>query len=278
MMRACVIGWPIAHSRSPLIHNYWLKRHGIGGEYTRQPVGPDDLKRFITALPENGYVGCNVTLPYKEAVFDLVTPADEATRALHAVNTVFLREGRLWGTNTDGEGFLANIKSAEPSWSPAGNSVIILGAGGSARAIVAELIAEKIGCITVVNRSIPRIAQIQEDFGTDIKGLAWESLTANLTSCDLLVNSTSLGMTGQPPLTVDLSALPSTALVADIVYTPLETDFLKQARARGHRVIPGLGMLLHQAVRGFELWFGVRPAVTPELYDLVAADIAGTRP
>ena len=271
--KAGVIGWPIAHSRSPLIHGYWLKRYGIDGEYTRIPVRPEDVDAFFASMAANGYAGCNVTLPHKEAAFRAVTVADAATRRLGSVNTVFLRDGRLMGTSTDGEGFIASVTAAFPGWSIAGSKAALLGAGGSARAIAGALLDKGATEIAIINRTLARAAAIRSDFGSRIIPLSWEDAGKALAGADLLVNTTSLGMKGDEPLSLDLAALPQRAVVSDIVYTPLETAFLKAARSRGHRIVPGLGMLLHQAVRGFELWFGTRPEVTQELHDLVAADI-----
>ncbi len=271
--RACVIGWPISHSRSPLIHGYWLKRYDIDGAYERVPVKPEDVPGFFATLRASGFMGCNVTLPHKEAAFRAVRIADEATLRLGAVNTVFEREGALWGTNTDGEGFVASVASGHPGWTAKDKTAVILGAGGATRAIVGALADRGARRILIANRTRARAEEVQRDFGPHIEPHDWAQVPQILEGADLLVNTTSLGMTGQPPLAIDLASLPKTAVVTDIVYTPLLTDFLKRAQARGHRIVPGLGMLLHQAVRGFELWFGVRPEVTNELHDIVAADI-----
>lgn len=271
--KACVIGWPISHSRSPIIHGYWLERYGIDGSYERIAVPPDELPEFLGRLGEKGFAGCNVTLPHKEATFRAVRSADEATTRLGVVNTVFQRDGELWGTSTDGEGFLANLKAHSPGWQAENRTSVILGAGGASRAIVGALLDAGSRRLIVVNRTRARAEELRRDFGARIEPCDWEDAEKLLTEADLLVNTTSLGMTGQPPLGLDLETLPRSALVTDIIYAPLETDLLKRARARGNEVVPGLGMLLHQAVRGFELWFGLRPEVTPELHDLVARDI-----
>ncbi|WP_119390531.1 shikimate dehydrogenase [Taklimakanibacter lacteus] len=271
--KACVIGWPISHSRSPIIHGYWLKRYGIEGSYERLPVKPEDLSGFLARLRGNGFVGCNVTLPHKEAAFRVVRTADAATKKLGVVNTVFERDGELWGTSTDGEGFIASLRNDLPDWQVKGRTVVILGAGGATRAIVGALVDEGAERILIANRTHARAEELQRDFGPRIEPRDWTEAPRLLGAADLLVNTTSLGMTAQPPLDIDLAHLPASAVVTDIVYTPLETDLLKRAKARGNPTVPGLGMLLHQAVRGFELWFGTRPQVTPELYDLVAADI-----
>jgi shikimate dehydrogenase len=271
--KAGVIGWPIAHSRSPLIHGYWLKRYRIDGEYTRIPVKPEDADQFFASLAANGYAGCNVTLPHKEAAFRAVTVADAATKRLGSVNTVYLRDGRLMGTSTDGEGFLASLSAALPGWSIAGSKAVLLGAGGSARAIAGALLDQGAEKIVLINRTLSRAEAIRKDFGDRIVPVAWEKGGDALAGARLLVNTTSLGLKGAEPLEFDIAHLPRDAVVSDIVYMPLETAFLKAARSRGHSVVLGLGMLLHQAVRGFELWFDKKPEVTQELYDLVAADI-----
>ena len=274
MIRACVIGWPISHSRSPIIHGYWLRKHRIDGSYTRLPVEPEKLGDFIATLSQQGLSGCNVTLPHKESVYGLVTIADEATRKLGAVNTVYQRDGATLGINTDGEGFLNSLKSGAPSFSIRNGRAVVLGAGGAALAIVNALLNEGAEDVVVVNRSLEKAEALRTRFGNKVKPANWESRAGVLSEAELLVNTTSLGMTGQPDLDIDLSRLPASAVVTDIVYTPLRTKLLDDAAARGHVVVEGLGMLLHQAVRGFELWFGVRPEVTAELHDLVATDIA----
>ena len=273
--RACVIGWPVAHSRSPLIHGYWLKHYGIEGSYTRQSVPPEGLADFIGQLSSLGFVGCNVTLPHKEAVYRLVETSDPTTRRIEAVNTVTMQEGRLIGLNTDACGFVAHLRSVLPDWSGKGAEVLVLGAGGAARAIVAGLLGEGVNCILISNRTAARGRALAEHFGPKVTAVDWAAIPQQLTRCDLLVNTTLLGMAGQPALDIDLAGLAPGAAVADIVYVPLQTDLLGQARARGHRVVDGLGMLLHQAVPGFELWFGARPEVTPELRALVEADLGG---
>lgn len=273
MKKACVIGWPIAHSRSPLIHGYWLKRYGIDGEYSRMPVEPQILAVFIASLAGRGFEGCNVTIPHKEACFALVIPADEATRRLGVVNTVYHRHGQLFGTSTDGEGFLASLQSSAPHYQPSSAPVMILGAGGSATAIAGALLDAGVCELRIANRTLERAEQLKKHFGSRIKPVGWYNAADQLAECALLVNTTSLGMHGQPPLEIALDRLPQEAVVTDIVYVPLETELVRRARARGYTAVGGLGMLLHQAVRGFELWFGVRPEVTRELHDLVAADV-----
>ena len=272
--RACVIGWPVAHSRSPLIHGYWLKLYGIDGSYGREAVAPEDLAGFIERLSSLGYVGCNVTLPHKEAVYGLVEVQDLTTRRIEAVNTVYVEGGRLLGFNSDAYGFVASLRSVLPDWQASGTSVLVLGAGGAARAIIAGLLAEGVSHVTIANRTEARGRALARHFGNNVSAVAWASIPERLPDCHLVVNTTLLGMAGQPPLEIDLDGLPPGAAVADIVYVPLETDLLRQARARGHRVVDGLGMLLHQAVPGFEVWFGVRPEVTPQLRAMIEADLA----
>jgi shikimate dehydrogenase len=273
--RACVIGWPVAHSRSPLIHGYWLGHYGIEGSYGREAVAPEDLASFIERLGSLGYVGCNVTLPHKEAVYGLVDVVDETTKRIEAVNTLYLEGGRLLGFNSDAYGFVAHLRSVLPEWRGEGTDVVVLGAGGAARAIVAGLLGEGVNRITIANRTEARGRALAAHFGAQVDTVPWPQIANRLNRCDLLVNTTVLGMAGQPALDLDLDGLPSGAAVADIVYVPLETDLLRQARARGHPVIDGLGMLLHQAVPGFEVWFGVRPEVTPRLRALIESDLAG---
>lgn len=273
MIRACVIGWPISHSRSPLIHGYWLKHYGIEGSYTRQPVEPSSLESFIGGLAAEGYAGCNVTIPHKERVYHLVTRADEATERLGAVNTVYLRDGRVLGTNTDGEGFINSLKYGAPRLDLGNARALVLGAGGASLAVVNAILSAGASQVVVANRTVEKAQELRTRFGTRIIPVAWEKATDHLSECSLLVNTTSLGMSGHPDVGIDLSRLSASAVVSDIVYTPLRTKLLMDAAARGNTVVEGLGMLLHQAVRGFSLWFGVTPTVTDELHDLVARDI-----
>lgn len=273
MMKACVIGWPISHSRSPLIHGYWLKQHDIDGSYTRQPVEPASLAAFIGNLEAAGYAGCNVTIPHKEAVFRLVNLADESTERLGAVNTVYLRNGNILGTNTDGEGFINSLRQTAPNIEFANKRAIVLGAGGASLAVVNAILQQGVSEVAVANRTREKAEQLRKRFGQQVVPVDWDDAADQLGECDLLVNTTSLGMKDQPALELNLSRLSSRAVVADIVYVPLRTQFLVDAAARGNTVVEGLGMLLHQAVRGFSLWFGVTPAVTRELHDLVARDI-----
>ena len=269
---ACVIGWPVRHSRSPLIHNYWIKQYNLEADYRREEIAPETFTDFLAHLSERGYVGANITIPHKEAALAMSEPDDRA-RAVGASNTLWYDNGRLCSTNTDVEGFTANLDAAVPGWDKQAGDAVVLGAGGSARAIVYGLIERGIGKIHVVNRTPERAAALQARFGQAVQPANEAALPHLLTRTGLLVNTTSLGMTGQPPLVIDLEPLPQQALVADLVYAPLETPLLAAARARGLAIADGLGMLLHQAVRGFQLWFGVRPDVTPQLRTLVETDL-----
>lgn len=273
MNNTCVIGWPISHSRSPLIHNFWRRQLGVGGKYSIHAVEPGDLSSFLRSFPDSGFIGCNITIPHKEAALYLVDEVDARGRRIGAVNTVWLEDGRTCATSSDGRGFLDNLIQEVPGFDVSGKTAIVLGAGGSARAVVDSLLEEAAARVLVVNRTINRGEELSSVFGSKVTAAGFEELPVLMAGCDLLVNTTSLGMVGQPPLEVDLTPLPQQAVVADIVYVPLLTSLLVRARARGLRIVPGLGMLLHQAVYGFERWHGVRPQVTNELFDLVARDL-----
>jgi len=274
MRRACVIGWPVEHSRSPLIHRFWLKQYGIDGAYEKEAVRPEALARFLGSLGAQGFAGANVTLPHKEAALRLAAVADEAARSIGAANTLwFDQAGRLCASNTDAYGFITNLYEQAPSWNDARWPVMVLGAGGAARAILHALLAEGVTRIFLANRTRDRAEALAQTFGPAVEAIDWQDRNRALSGCGLLINATSLGMTGKDPLDIDLAALPKDAVVADIVYSPLETPLLAAARARGNRVVDGLGMLLHQAVPGFERWFGVRPEVTAALRTHVVASL-----
>ncbi len=273
MIKASVIGWPILHSRSPLIHNYWLEQHGIAGIYTKQPVAPDELQSFIETLRTGETVGTNVTLPHKEAALRFIDNVDDRVRRIGALNTIWRDGTKLHATSTDGPGFLANIQHIQPRMKIAAAHVTIFGAGGSTRAIVDELLRSDVGRISIHNRTLSRAQSLAHHFGPKVHALEHRTLNAALAHTNLLINTTSAGMTGANEIEMPWNQLQPDAVVADIVYTPLVTPFLDAALARGHSIVPGLGMLLHQAVGGFEKWFGVRPEVTQDLYDLVARDI-----
>jgi shikimate dehydrogenase len=268
---ACLIGWPAAHSRSPLIHHYWLRTLGIEGGYNIEAVPPEGFAEFVLHLSAHGFVGANVTLPHKEHALTLSAP-DARARAVGAANTLWYDGSELRSTNTDVEGFINNLDACASGWDQA-TDVLVLGAGGSSRAVVFGLIERGIQRVHLANRTIERAQALADQFGASVHPVAWDAIAGLLPRAGVLVNTTSLGMHGQPALEVDLSLLPSHAVVADLVYVPLETELLAAARARGLKTADGLGMLLHQAVRGFELWFGRRPQVTSELRALVEADL-----
>jgi shikimate dehydrogenase len=267
----CVIAWPAGHSRSPLIHNYWIKQHKLDAEYRREAVPPDKFAAFVQNLQGNGYVGANITVPHKEAALAASEPDDRA-RAVGAANTLWYEDGSLQSTNTDVEGFLANLDVAAPGWDRGLETAVVLGAGGGARAVVFALLQREVGRVYVINRTRDRALALKKKFGARVHLAGWNETTGLLGGAGILVNTTTLGMVGQPRLEINLRCPPS-LVVADLVYAPLETGLLAAARARGLRTADGLGMLLHQAVRGFQLWFGVRPEVTPELRALVEADL-----
>ncbi|MDD1537788.1 MULTISPECIES: shikimate dehydrogenase [unclassified Bradyrhizobium] len=271
---ACLIGWPAAHSRSPLIHHYWLRTLGIEGGYVIEAVPPEDLRDFVLRLSLRGFVGANVTIPHKESVLALSTP-DARAKAVGAANTLWFADGELHATNTDVEGFIGNLDASAPGWDAA-EEALVLGAGGSSRAVVFGLLERGIKRVHLANRTVARAEALSEQFGPNVHAVTWDGLDDVLPRAKLLVNTTSLGMHGQPSLDVDVASLPQAAVVADLVYVPLLTPLLAAAAARGLRTADGLGMLLHQAVRGFELWFGRRPEVTAELRALVEADLTKT--
>ena len=277
LLRAGVVGHPVKHSRSPIIHGYWLEQFGINGRYDRYDVKPEDFSHFVKTLSEQGLQGVNVTIPHKEAAFLALDEATERARRLKAANTLWFENGKLWGDNTDSIGFLANLDQGHPGWDINAKSALILGAGGAARAIIAGLQERNIEKITIVNRTRERAEELALMSGGQVAVAEWSKLSFQLESADLVVNTTSLGMSGQPDLDLSLDLLGKNALVTDIVYVPLETNLLKQARLRGNPVVDGLGMLLHQAVPGFEHWFGKRPVVTDELRHLVEDHITGIR-
>ena len=268
---ACLIGWPAAHSRSPLIHHYWLRTLGVEGGYTIEAIPPEGFAEFVLHLSTHGFVGANVTLPHKERALALSKP-DTRALSVGAANTLWYEGGELRSTNTDIEGFINNLDACAPGWDRA-EDALVLGAGGASRAVVFGLIERGIKRVHLANRTLDRARALADQFGADVHPLAWEAIAEVLPRAGLLVNTTSLGMHGQPALEIDVGLLPPHAVVADLVYVPLETPLLAAARGRGLQVADGLGMLLHQAVRGFELWFGQRPQVTAELRALVEADL-----
>lgn len=269
---ACVMGWPAKHSRSPKLHGYWIKRYGVDGDYRVAEVSPEDFPAFVQNFAAHGFVGGNVTMPHKDAAFRLSEP-DARAKAVGASNTLWLDNGRLRSTNTDVEGFIGALDAAAPGWDKRTDTAVVLGAGGAGRAVVYGLIERGLKTIHVVNRTYEKAAAFRERFGPSVQPARWDDVPRLLQGARLLANATSLGMKGQPELDIDLSPMAADAVVSDIIYVPLKTKLLAQAEARGLKTSNGLDMLLYQAVRGFELWFGVRPEVTEELRDLLAADI-----
>jgi shikimate dehydrogenase len=268
---ACLIGWPAAHSRSPLIHHYWLRTLGIEGGYVIEAVPPDEFKDFLFRLSLRGFVGANVTLPHKEQALALSKP-DERARAVGAANTLWFEDGELCSTNTDVEGFINNLDACAPGWDRAGEA-LVLGAGGASRAVLFGLIERGIKRVHLANRTNERAQALADQFGASVLPVEWDALGELLPRAGLLVNTTTLSMHGQPALELNVTQLPQHAVVTDLVYVPLDTPLLVAARGRGLQTADGLGMLLHQAVRGFELWFGKRPEVTSELRAIVEADL-----
>jgi shikimate dehydrogenase len=275
MKRACVVGWPVSHSRSPLIHGYWLARHGIDGIYTRTAVRPEDAARFLGNLGGEGYVGCNVTIPHKETACSVAAEVRPAARAAGAANTLWYEGGRLVADNTDGAGFTQNLRSVVPGFAISGAVVSVLGAGGAARGVVFALLEAGASEIRVFNRTRARADALARSFRGKVKGFGWTQRNSALGDISLLVNTTPLGMPDSDPVGIDVGALDRNCAVADVVYIPILTPLLAAAQARGLATVDGLGMLLHQAVPGFEKWFGVRPQVTDELRALVERDIEG---
>lgn len=274
--RACVIGWPIGHSRSPLIHGHWLAKHRIEGSYSKHEVAPEELERFLTTMQAQGFVGANVTVPHKERALALADHADDAARAIGAANTLWFEDGNLRASNTDAYGFLKNLDQEAPGWDEGRKMALVLGAGGAARAVLFGLLNRSFSEIRLTNRTRSRAEALASHFDAPIRVVDWDERNAQVAGCGLIVNTTSLGMTGSSPLDLDLSAADAATVVTDLVYVPLKTPLLEQAESLGMRTVDGLGMLLHQAEPGFEKWFGVRPEVTADLRDLIVADLSET--
>ncbi|MDA0306660.1 MAG: shikimate dehydrogenase [Proteobacteria bacterium] len=267
-IKAGVIGWPIEHSLSPRLHCYWLREYGIDGVYDAHPVKPEDAAAFIRGLagdgPGGGFAGINVTVPHKETAFSCVDEMDDFAKRVGAVNTIVVgADGKLIGSNTDGFGFMESLKSGVPGWEAAQGPVTVIGAGGAARAIVTALLDAGAPLLRLVNRTGDRAQSLAAEIGGPVEVVPWEKRTAALKEAALLVNTTTLGMAGAPPLDLDLGNLPDSCLVTDIVYAPLITPLLAAAAERGNVTVDGIGMLLHQARPGFRQWFGVEPTVTP---------------
>jgi shikimate dehydrogenase len=271
---AGVMGWPVLHSRSPKLHNYWLQAHQMLGAYVPLAVKPSGLAPALRALAPLGFCGCNLTLPHKEAALSFVDTVDRAARQIGAINCVVVRpDGSLFGQNTDGFGFLNSILEAHPYWRAGNGPIVVLGAGGAGRAVLVALAQQGAREIRLINRTMARAKALEAEFGAPIKAVGWEERHAALTGAGTLVNATSLGMVGQPALDLILDDLPRNALVTDLVYAPLITPLLAAAERRGNPIVGGLGMLLHQARPAFSAWFGVMPEVTSELRCLIEASL-----
>jgi shikimate dehydrogenase len=272
VLLAGVLGDPVAHSRSPQLHGHWLRRYAVTGHYVPLHVRPQDMAQVLHSLPRMGFSGVNVTLPHKEAVLALAAEATPAARRIGAANTLtFLPEGRFIADNTDAYGFLENLRQGAPDWQATDGPALVFGAGGASRAVVVGLLDAGVPEVRLCNRTLDRAAAMAREFGPAVVPVAWEDAARTVAGSALVVNTTSLGMHGAPPFPDVLQALDPSAVAADIVYVPLETPFLRLARARGARCVDGLGMLLHQAVPGFERWFGRRPEVDEALRKAVLA-------
>jgi shikimate dehydrogenase len=273
--RACIIGWPVDHSRSPMIHGYWLKKYRIDGSYERRPVRPGEVSAFLRGMREHGLAGCNVTIPHKEAAYAAATLTMPAARAVGAANTLWFEDGRLVADNTDAAGFMSHLRACVPDFAARRLPAAVLGAGGAARGMVHAFLEAGAPEVRLFNRTPERATAVARHFGARVKTFDWADRVERSREAGVLVNATSLGMEHVAGLDMPLAQLDAACIVADLVYVPLVTPLLAAAHARGLATVDGLGMLLHQAVPGFEKWFGVRPEVTDELRDLLVADIEG---
>jgi shikimate dehydrogenase len=271
---AGVMGWPVMHSRSPKIHSYWLGQLGLAGAYVPLAIPPEGLEAALRALPALGFAGCNLTIPHKEAALSIIDHVDPLARRIGAINLIVVEEnGSLTGRNTDGFGYIESILEAAPGWRADAGPAVVIGAGGGARAVLVGLADRGAKEIRLINRSAERATALQQEFGAPIEAIAWGDRSTALAGAAMLVNTTSQGMQGQPPLEIALDELPTSALVSDIVYIPRETPLLAAARARGNRTVNGLGMLLNQARPAFQAWSGIMPTVTPELRAMIEATL-----
>jgi len=267
---AGVMGWPVAHSRSPVIHNHWMAQYGLRGAYVLLPVQPENFEAAILGLPALGFAGCNVTIPHKVNAMKMMDFVDPVAKAMGAINTIVVQpDGSLHGYNNDGFGYIQSLRDAQPDWRGDAGPALVLGAGGAARAIVLSLLNEGAPEVRLVNRTREKAQALADEFGPRVKVLDWAERNDAMAGVALLVNTTNQGMHGQPELAVSLAALPEQALVSDAIYIPLETALLKNARLRGNPVVNGLGMLLNQARPAFKAWFGVMPEITPTLRQVV---------
>jgi shikimate dehydrogenase len=269
---AGILGWPVDHSRSPQLHGHWLDHYGIDGAYVPMAVRPEHFAVAVAALPRLGFVGANVTVPHKEAAYAACDRLDETARRIGAVNTLSFTADGILGRNTDGYGFIENLRHGAPDWRAAHGPAVMLGAGGSARAVAVALLDAGLPELRVLNRTFDRAAALADALGGRVRAVPWEQFANAASDASLLINTTTQGMVGQPALELDLACLPRAATVTDLIYTPVETKLLADARRRGHAVVDGLGMLLWQAQPGFSAWFGVEPAVTDALRAAVLAD------
>lgn len=269
---AGVMGWPVAHTRSPVIHNHWIAKHGLKGAYVQLPVQPDRLEAAIRGLPALGFAGCNITVPHKVNAMQLMDELHPQAARIAAINTVVVQpDGRLLGVNNDGIGYIQSLRDANPAWRGDTGPALVLGAGGAARAIVVALLDEGVPELRITNRTLEKAQALKDAFGDRVTVVPWGERNQAMAGVSLLVNTTTQGMHGQPALDVQLSDLPATAMVSDAIYIPLETPLLAAARQRGHQTVNGLGMLLNQARPAFQAWFGVLPEITPELRAAVQA-------
>jgi shikimate dehydrogenase len=267
---AGVMGQPVMHSRSPMLHNYWFAQQGMAGTYVPLAIAPEGLAAALRSLQPMGFSGCNLTIPHKQEAMKIVDEVDAAARKIGAISCVTVRaDGTLLGSNNDAFGFIRNVREAQPAWRADAGPIVVIGAGGGSRAVCYGLMLEGAKEIRLVNRNLERTEGIAQDFGSPIKAYPWEQRHELLAGASMVVNTTSQGMVGQTPLDIALDKLPTTALAADIVYIPLETPFLTAARLRGNPTVNGLGMLLHQGPLAWKAWFGIEPAVTAELRALV---------
>ena len=272
---AGVIGWPVCHSMSSHLHGFWLEKYKIEGAYIKLAVSPENLEVALKSLPKLGFAGTNITTPHKENALSIVDYLDPVAKRIGAVNTIFInKDSSLYGTNTDGFGFIENLRSKAPEWEASKFPVVVLGAGGASKSVVASLIDAGVPEVRLVNRTLSRAKALSSSMDGPITLFGWEQASDFLRGASLVVNTTVLGMTGQPPLNIDLSFLSTNTLVADTVYTPLTTPLLKQAKDRGLKTVDGLGMLLYQAVLGFEGWYGHKPDVTKSLRDHILVKLA----